>query len=173
MKNHSLFLLSALVFSISFFACEQDDIITTETETETTEAGIKISGNAFIDVDFDGNADIPAEGAVVVYVDSMSVEFDNIVAPLWDDPTAAITGLPHAYVDSLGNYTIDEDLEVSAKAVWIFHKTATSTYLCQSSGVDNTLDGDPSEAEVHYDRIHVTLTEEEHDTGNDFLLKCY
>lgn len=166
MKN-LLFLFVALL-SVGIYSCEQDDVVVTDT---TPLAGFQISGTAMWDNDGDGVGDVAAEGAIVYYGDS--IEIGQMV---WsgEEPAAypaPLDATPFTYVDAQGNYSITDGLTESEGAVMIYYNPNNTDYPCGPKGTDTTPDGDPSET-TQYDRIHLTLTTNEHDDGNNFTLTC-
>lgn len=164
MKKLPFIFIGLLSLSLFLYSCEEEDTVIAD--TEVMDGGIQISGNALIDNDGDGIGDIAAEGALVYYGDSILI-WDNITPG--EEPAPA-DNIPFAYVDAAGNYTI-ENLTESEGAVLIHYLQEGSTY-CSPRGTDTTPDGDPAET-TQYDRIHVTLTADEHDTGNNFVFTCY
>lgn len=158
MKNNIILCFLALLL----IQCKEDAITVTTTMLE----GNSISGSVLEDTDGDGIGDLPVEKYLVVYGDSISMTYYDLISICRSE--GMVNGADEVYftyTDENGNYVFEDLPPAKHKAIG----------LCQTGfnrgmgGKDDTPDGDDYETRPGV-QINVSLEEGEHDDGNNFVV---
>lgn len=147
--------LTYLIFGIvllTLVQCKEDEVFS---EVSRTTGGAEISGTVMYDTDGDDVGDEPIENVLVFYGDLDSTFVANCC-----DTSNLASGILWTLTDAIGHYSFSGLAPADDKKLY-----------CGRVGMDASPDGD--EATDRSDFIGVSVSEDEHDSDNNFVERKY